>query len=138
MPEYAIRPVAPYDLAASARGLGDGTRRFRDGALALAFRAGTVLVRQRGDGTLLVTAPDDEAFERARWVLGADVDQGDRARVAGIVAGITTDAMSLGGVGDAFGRDGIPDPAAAVALTQAWSPYRMWVMTLLHVRSRGR
>ena len=74
MPEYAIRPVAPYDLAASARGLGDGTRRFRDGALALALREGTVLVRQRGDGTLLVTAPDDEAFERARWVLGADVD----------------------------------------------------------------
>jgi 3-methyladenine DNA glycosylase/8-oxoguanine DNA glycosylase len=74
VPEYAIRPVAPYDLAASARGLGDGTRRFRDGALALALREGTVLVRQRGDGTLLVTAPDDEAFERARWVLGADVD----------------------------------------------------------------
>ena len=74
MPEYAIRPVAPYDLAASARGLGDGTRRFRDGALALAHQHGALAERQRGDGTLLVTAPDDEAFERARWVLGADLD----------------------------------------------------------------
>jgi 3-methyladenine DNA glycosylase/8-oxoguanine DNA glycosylase len=72
--ESAIRPVAPYDLQASSRGLGDGTRRFRDGALALALREGSVLVRQRGDGTLLVRAPDEAAFERARWVLGADVD----------------------------------------------------------------
>ena len=74
MLESAIRPVAPYDLQASSRGLGDGTRRFRDGALALALREGSVLVRQRGDGTLLVRAPDEAAFERARWVLGADVD----------------------------------------------------------------
>ena len=74
MPERTIRPVAPYDLAASARGLGDGTRRFRDGVLELHLREGHVRVRQRGDGTLVVLADADEAFDRAQFVLGADLD----------------------------------------------------------------
>ena len=72
--EQTIRPVAPYDLAASARGLGDGTRRFRDGVLELHLREGHVRVRQRGDGTLVVSADADEAFDRAQFVLGADLD----------------------------------------------------------------
>jgi 3-methyladenine DNA glycosylase/8-oxoguanine DNA glycosylase len=72
--ERTIRPVAPYDLAASARGLGDGTRRFRDGVLELYLREGHVRVRQRGDGMLVVLADDDEAFDRAQFVLGADLD----------------------------------------------------------------
>lgn len=74
MLELSIRPVAPYDLAASARGLGDGTRRFRDGVLHLYLREGDVRVRQRGDGTLVVAAENDEAFDRAQFVLGADLD----------------------------------------------------------------
>jgi 3-methyladenine DNA glycosylase/8-oxoguanine DNA glycosylase len=74
VPERTIRPVAPYDLAASARGLGDGTRRFRDGVLDLHLREGHVRVRQRGDGTLVVVADTDEAFDRAQFVLGADLD----------------------------------------------------------------
>jgi len=74
MLERTIRPVAPYDLAASARGLGDGTRRFRDGVLELHLREGHVRVRQRGDGTLVVAAETDEAFDRAQFVLGADLD----------------------------------------------------------------
>jgi 3-methyladenine DNA glycosylase/8-oxoguanine DNA glycosylase len=74
VPERTIRPVAPYDLAASARGLGDGTRRFRDGVLELHLREGDVRVRQRGDGTLVVVADTDEAFDRAQFVLGADLD----------------------------------------------------------------
>ena len=72
--ELTIRPIAPYDLAASARGLGDGTRRFRDGVLDLHLREGHVRVRQRGDGTLVVLADADEAFDRAQFVLGADLD----------------------------------------------------------------
>jgi 3-methyladenine DNA glycosylase/8-oxoguanine DNA glycosylase len=72
--DRTIRPVAPYDLAASARGLSDGTRRFRDGVLHLFLREGHVRVRQRGDGALIVLAPTDEAFDRAQFVLGADVD----------------------------------------------------------------
>jgi 3-methyladenine DNA glycosylase/8-oxoguanine DNA glycosylase len=72
--ERTIRPVAPYDLAASARGLGDGTRRFRDGVLELHLREGNIRVRQRGDGALVVVADNDEAFDRAQFVLGADVD----------------------------------------------------------------
>ena len=74
MLELTIRPIAPYDLAASARGLGDGTRRFRDGVLELHLREGHVRVRQRGDGTLVVAAESDEAFDRAQFVLGADLD----------------------------------------------------------------
>jgi AraC family transcriptional regulator of adaptative response / DNA-3-methyladenine glycosylase II len=72
--EYAIRPVAPYDLGASARGFGDGTRAFRDGVFVQQLRDGVAHVRQRGDGSLVVRAPTEEAFERTAWVLGADVD----------------------------------------------------------------
>ncbi len=74
MLERTIRPVAPYDLAASARGLGDGTRRFRNGVLELYLREGVVRVRQRGDGVLVVATGTDEAFDRAQFVLGADLD----------------------------------------------------------------
>jgi 3-methyladenine DNA glycosylase/8-oxoguanine DNA glycosylase len=70
----AIRPVAPYDLGASARGLYDGTRSFRDGVLDLTLREGRARVRQRRDGVLEIRADDEAVLERARFVLGADVD----------------------------------------------------------------
>lgn len=74
MREWTIRPVSPYDLAGTSRGLADGTRRFREGVLELQLRDGRTHVRQRPDGTLVVAAPNEAAYERAAFVLGADVD----------------------------------------------------------------
>lgn len=88
----------------------------------------------------LRTLPEEEALARLRAIAGVGpfFAQGILYRGAGIVDGITTDAMSLEVVRDAFDRPGIPDPATAIELSAAWSPYGMWVMTLLHVRSRAR
>jgi DNA-3-methyladenine glycosylase II len=75
--ETVIRPRAPYDLADSARALGDGLRAFRDGVLWMALPEGDARVLQRRDGSLVVrvTAEDPEqAHAAAAFVLGADVD----------------------------------------------------------------
>ncbi len=69
-----LRPVAPYDLVASARGLADGTRAMRSRVLELTLREGRARVYQRPDGCLVVTAETESALERTRFVLGADVD----------------------------------------------------------------
>lgn len=83
--EAVIRPRSPYDLARSARGLFDGLRTFRDGALRLTLDDGAATIRQRGDGALLVRveAPDVErAHEQTAFVLGADVDHSEFLRLA--------------------------------------------------------
>lgn len=92
------------------------------------------------DRAALRALPEGDALARLQAIAGVGpfFAQGILFRGAGIVDGITTDAMSLEVVRDAFDRPGIPDPATAIALSAAWSPYRMWVMTLLHVHSRAR
>ncbi len=68
-----ISPVAPYDLAASARG-GDPTRRFRDGTLVLTLPEGVARVHQEAGGRLVLEANDEATLVRTRFVLGTDVD----------------------------------------------------------------
>ena len=75
MDAVEILPAAPYDLAASARGLDGVTRRLRGGALEVRLRGGTAHVRQRRDGALeaRIEADDAQAVERAlRFVLACD------------------------------------------------------------------
>jgi 3-methyladenine DNA glycosylase/8-oxoguanine DNA glycosylase len=76
--ETVIRPCGPFDLAGSARALGDGLRWFRDGTLWIALPEGEAHVRQGRDGALhvRVAAEDaEQAHAAAAFVLGADVDQ---------------------------------------------------------------
>lgn len=79
MPDVvAVRPRGPYSLALTARHASDATRVFRDGVLTsvLPTSAGPALThaRQLPDGTIEISAPSDEAVERARFVLGIDDD----------------------------------------------------------------
>jgi AraC family transcriptional regulator of adaptative response / DNA-3-methyladenine glycosylase II len=79
--ETTIVPRPPYSLALSARMRSDMTRRFRDGALTIAFDAGggpaLGRVGQRPDGRLEVVveaAEPEAALDRLRFVLAVDAD----------------------------------------------------------------
>lgn len=95
------------------------------------------------DGTLdratLRAVPVDEALARVQRIpgIGPFFAQGILFRGAGVVDAITTDGMSLEVVGQAFDLGRVPSAAEAVELTAAWSPFRMWTMTLLHVQARA-
>ena len=79
--ETTIAPRPPYSLALSSRLRSDATRHFREGVLTVAFEAAgrpaLARVRQRPDGTLAAaveSAAPEEALDRLRFVLAADVD----------------------------------------------------------------
>ena len=78
MVEAALRPRGPYSLRLSARLAGDATRVVRDGCLTAALhvegRVEIASARQAPDGTVLVRADSEEAFERLRFVLALDDD----------------------------------------------------------------
>ena len=82
--EATQRPRGPYSLAVSARLSSDATRRFRDCTLTavhwVAGRPERVSASQRSDGTLVLRAPSEEAFEGLRFVLACDDDHSEFLR----------------------------------------------------------
>jgi 3-methyladenine DNA glycosylase/8-oxoguanine DNA glycosylase len=82
--EATQRPRGPYSLAVSARLSSDATRRFRDRTLTavhwVAGRPERVSASQRSDGTLVLRAPSEEAFEGLRFVLACDDDHSEFLR----------------------------------------------------------
>ena len=81
MLETTIRPRGPYSLRRSVGAAGDATRRYADGALAIAFEAGGApahaVVRELPDGRLAVrldASAHTEALDRLRFLLACDDD----------------------------------------------------------------
>jgi 3-methyladenine DNA glycosylase/8-oxoguanine DNA glycosylase len=69
--------------------------------------------------------------------VGAFSSQGILYRGAGVVDEITDDAVSKAAVQRLYGLDHMPDHAEVRSHAEAWRPFRMWCMVLLHVWIRG-
>jgi 3-methyladenine DNA glycosylase/8-oxoguanine DNA glycosylase len=82
--EATLRPRGPYSLAVSARLSSDATRRFRDRVLTAVHwiddRPERVSAFQQTDGTLVLRAPNEEAFAGLRFVLACDDDHSEFLR----------------------------------------------------------
>jgi len=69
--------------------------------------------------------------------VGAFSSQGILYRGAGVVDEITDDPVSKQAVQRLYGLDQPPDHAEVLSRAEAWRPFRMWCMVLLHVWMRG-
>ena len=63
--------------------------------------------------------------------------QGIVFRGAGVVDEITDDPVGKQAVQRLYGLDHLPDQAEMLRRAEAWSPFRMWCLVLLHVWIRG-
>lgn len=63
--------------------------------------------------------------------------QGILFRGAGVVDEITDDSVSKQAVQRLYGLDHLPDHAEVLRQAEAWRPFRMWCLVLLHVWIRG-
>ena len=69
--------------------------------------------------------------------VGTFSSQGILFRGAGVVDEVTDEAVSKQAVQRLYDLDHLPDHAEVVRLAQAWRPFRMWSLVLLHVWIRG-
>jgi DNA-3-methyladenine glycosylase II len=83
--------------------------------------------------------PEDSALALLNTLpgIGPFFAQGILQRGAGTTDGMTLDDMTLGAIAASYPHLGEkPTIADAVALAEAWRPYRMWATVLLHVWMR--
>ena len=80
---------------------------------------------------------EDHAELTALRGVGTFSSQGILYRGAGVVDEITDDAVSKQAVQSLYGLDHLPDHAEVLSHAEAWRPFRMWCMVLLHVWIRG-
>jgi DNA-3-methyladenine glycosylase II len=69
--------------------------------------------------------------------VGTFTSQGILYRGAGVVDEVTDDSVSKQAVQRLYALDDLPDHADVLSRAQAWRPFRMWCMVLLHVWIRG-
>jgi DNA-3-methyladenine glycosylase II len=69
--------------------------------------------------------------------VGAFSSQGILYRGAGVVDEISDEPVSKQAVQRLYGLDHLPDHAEVLSHAEAWRPFRMWCMVLLHVWIRG-
>ena len=69
--------------------------------------------------------------------VGAFSAQGILFRGAGVVDEVTDDPVTKQAVQRLYGRDHLPDQPEVLRIAEAWRPYRMWSLVLLHVWIRG-
>jgi DNA-3-methyladenine glycosylase II len=69
--------------------------------------------------------------------VGPFSSQGILVRGAGVVDEITDDPVTKQAVQRLYGLDHLPDQAAVLDHAQAWRPFRMWALVLMHVWIRG-
>jgi DNA-3-methyladenine glycosylase II len=69
--------------------------------------------------------------------VGAFSSQGILFRGAGVVDAVTDEPVSKQAVQRLYGLDHLPDHAEVLRHAEAWKPFRMWALVLLHVWIRG-
>lgn len=92
-------------------------------------------VEGRLDRDHLRAMPEADALGELRTLpgVGAFFASGILARGAGLVDAITDDDLTPRAVELAYGLPARPDRAGVLEQAEAWRPYRMWALVLLHV-----
>ena len=125
------RPQQLLDLRA-VRGLSD-EKLVRLHGIAQAAIDG-VLDRRRLRAVPVATALAELTALRG---VGPFSSQGILFRGAGVVDAITDDPVSKQAVQRLYGLDHLPGHAEVLRHAEAWKPFRMWALVLLHVWIRG-
>jgi DNA-3-methyladenine glycosylase II len=83
----------------------------------------------------LRSLPEDDALSRLRTLpgIGEFFAQGILSRGAGLADFITDDDLTPRAVQLAYGLKERPSRARVLEVAEAWRPYRMWALVLLHV-----
>jgi DNA-3-methyladenine glycosylase II len=83
--------------------------------------------------------PEAEALAALRQItgIGPFFAQGILMRGAGLVDAITDDEVSRRAIQRAYELPAPPTPANVTEITDAWRPFRMWALVLLHVWFRS-
>ena len=83
----------------------------------------------------LRSLPEPAALAELRQIpgIGPFFAQGVLMRGAGLVDAVTDDAVSRQAVQRAYGLSALPSQQQVLEIAEAWRPFRMWVLVLLHV-----
>jgi DNA-3-methyladenine glycosylase II len=91
------------------------------------------------DRARLRALPTDQALAELTALRGVGEfsSQGILFRGAGVVDEVTDEEVSKQAVERLYGLDHRPRHDEVLRLAEAWRPYRMWALVLLHVWLRG-
>ncbi len=87
------------------------------------------------DRSRLLAMPEDDALSYLQSLegVGPFYASGILYRGAGIVDGVTDDALTKYAIQQAYGLEAEPNQAKVLELAENWRPYRMWAEVLIHV-----